>query len=150
MSGLLQSKGADIFRMKGVLSIAHAETKFVYQGVHMIFNGDFTEAWTAEETRESKLVFIGKNLKPDELKAEFMACVSTAEQQEKKLKSLRFAIGDAVKCNTGSGWQAGKIVKHMYRDEHMPPGMVAPYQVQLDGGDLIYAPADEDELIWKA
>jgi len=150
MSGLLQSKGADIFRMKGVLSIAHAETKFVYQGVHMIFNGDFTEAWSPEETRESKLVFIGKNLKPDELKAEFMACVSTPEQQEKKLKSLRFAVGDAVKCNTGNGWQAGKVVKLLYRDEHMPPGMVAPYQVQLDGGDLIYAPADEDELIRKA
>merc|ERR1712060_99951 len=36
---LLQNKGADIFRMKGVLSIAGHDSKFVYQAVHMIFNG---------------------------------------------------------------------------------------------------------------
>ena len=38
----------------------------------------------------------------------------------------------------------------MYRDEYMPPGMVAPYQVQIDGGNLIYAPADTDDLVRKA
>jgi len=38
----------------------------------------------------------------------------------------------------------------MYRDDGMPPGMVAPYQVKLDSGDLIYAPEDSDELIRKA
>jgi hypothetical protein len=38
----------------------------------------------------------------------------------------------------------------MYRDEYMPPGMVAPYQVKLDNGGLIYAPQDSDELIRKA
>ena len=31
VSETLQQKGADIFRMKGVLSIAHSEEKFVYQ-----------------------------------------------------------------------------------------------------------------------
>merc|ERR1712129_457880 len=54
---ILQSKGADIYRMKGVLSIADTEQKFVYQAVHMIFNGDFDESWTEGETRQSKLVF---------------------------------------------------------------------------------------------
>ena len=39
----------------------------------------------------------------------------------------------------------------MYRDSSMPPGMVAPYQVKLlDGGDLIYVPADEDAVCKKA
>merc|ERR1711908_164678 len=37
---ILQKKGADIYRMKGVLSISHSEQKFVYQAVHMIFNGN--------------------------------------------------------------------------------------------------------------
>ena len=32
------------------------------QGVHMIFDGDFTELWSPDETRESRFCFIGKNL----------------------------------------------------------------------------------------
>mmetsp|Transcript_48555 Transcript_48555/g.96801 ORF Transcript_48555/g.96801 Transcript_48555/m.96801 type:complete len:412 (-) Transcript_48555:554-1789(-) len=151
VSKTLQTKGTDIFRMKGVLCIANADQKFVYQAVHMIFNGNFEDKWAEGEDRASKLVFIGKNLDHAELKAGFLACVLTPELKEKKLKSLRFAIGDAVQCNTGGGtWSKGKVVKLMYRDEYMPPGMVAPYQVQIDGGDLIYAPSDEDEVIKKA
>ena len=38
----------------------------------------------------------------------------------------------------------------MYRDEFMPPGMIAPYQVKLADGGLIYAPEDQDQLIRKA
>ena len=44
----------------------------------------------------------------------------------------------------------GTVVQHMYRDEYMPPGMVAPYQVKLDDGNLIYAPADDNEVIKAA
>ena len=36
---LLNTRGEDIFRMKGVLAIAHAEKRFVYHAVHMTFNG---------------------------------------------------------------------------------------------------------------
>jgi len=151
VSNVLQTKGTDIFRMKGVLSIANAEQKFVYQAVHMIFNGNFEDKWTSEEKKESKLVFIGKNLDHDELKKGFSACLVTPEVLEKKLKALRFGMGDAVQCNTGAGtWSTGKVVKLMYRDDFMPPGIVAPYQIQLASGDLIYAPSDEDEVIRKA
>ena len=146
---ILQEKGADIYRMKGVLSIANADQKFVYQAVHMIFNGDFTEAWLPGEERTSKLVFIGKNLDHDALKAAFAACLITAEMKEKKLKSLRFAIGDKVQCKTGAGWSKGTVVQLMWRGPGMPPGMVAPYQVELESGDLIYAPHDDDQLIRK-
>jgi len=59
-------------------------------------------------------------------------------------------MGDKVKCNTGEGWKVGEVVALMYRDDYMPPGVVAPYQVKLDDGNCIYAPADEDELIRKA
>ena len=50
---------------------------------------------------------------------------------EVKIKTLRFAIGERVKCNTHSGWKKGKVVAHQYRDEYMDPGVVAPYQVTL-------------------
>merc|ERR1712118_500037 len=136
--------------MKGVLAIANANKKFVYQAVHMIFNGNFEDAWADDEVRSSKLVFIGKNLDHEALKKAFHACLYTAEAREKKLKSLRFGVGDKIKCNTGSGWQVGEIVALMYREDTMPPGMVAPYQVQLATGDMIYVPADEDELCQKA
>ena len=92
----------------------------------------------------------GKNLDHEALKKAFAACEVTPELLEKKRKMLRFGVGDKVKCNTGNGWQAGEVVALMYRDEYMPPGMTAPYQVQIDGGSLIYAPADTDELIRKA
>ena len=59
-------------------------------------------------------------------------------------------MGDKVACNTGDGWASGKVIKLMYREEGMPPGMIAPYQVQLDGGDLIYAPADIDDVVRAA
>jgi len=150
VSQILQTKGTDIYRMKGVLAIANAEQKFVYQAVHMIFNGNFDEAWQPGEKRESKLVFIGKNLDHAELKAAFAACAESAELRDKKLKSLRFAVGAQVECNTGSGWQKGEVVALMYREDGMPPGMVAPYQVKLTNGGLIFAPEDTEELIRKA
>jgi G3E family GTPase len=147
---ILQTKGTDIFRMKGVLAIANAEQKFVYQAVHMIFNGNFEEVWAPDEKRESKLVFIGKNLDHAALKAAFAACAFSDDMKMKKIKSLRFTMGQQVECNTGQGWQKGEIVQMMYRDDGMPPGMVAPYQVKLADGGLIYAPHDTDELIRKA
>ena len=100
---------------------------------------------------QSKLVFIGKNLDHAALKEGFAACIVTPEVLEKKKKTLRFAMGDTVECKTGEGWSKGEIVALMYRDEYMPPGMVAPYQVKLaSNGSLIYAPADSNDLIRKA
>lgn len=61
-SELLQAQGSDIFRMKGVLAIAHAPQRYVYHAVHMTFDSYFDEEWSEGEARESKLVFIGKNL----------------------------------------------------------------------------------------
>jgi len=147
---LLQNKGTDIYRMKGVLAIAESDKKFVYQAVHMIFDGNFDEEWAPDEERNSKLVFIGKNLDKDELKAKFEACRFDTDTREKKMKNLRFGIGEVVECRTGDGWQKGKVIKLLYRDQGMPPGMVAPYQVLLEDGKLIFAPEDRDELVRKA
>mmetsp|Transcript_2470 Transcript_2470/g.7374 ORF Transcript_2470/g.7374 Transcript_2470/m.7374 type:complete len:212 (+) Transcript_2470:2-637(+) len=157
IGGMLKTQGADIYRMKGVLHIAHAEQRFVYHAVHMIFNGDFTEPWEEDEPRESKLVFIGKNLDAAELKARFEACLATPANLEKKLQALRFHVGDRVMCHLAgdpdadaNGYVKGTITQLMWRSEDMDPGMVAPYQITMDSGDIISAPADSDDLVKRA
>ncbi|KAF8062708.1 hypothetical protein HT031_004037 [Scenedesmus sp. PABB004] len=79
LSGLLQERGADIFRSKGVLSIEGSPHKHVFQGVHMLlqFSSSAEGAgrpWREGEPRYCKLVFIGKNLDRAELNAAFDAC----------------------------------------------------------------------------
>ena len=83
ISDVLQNKGADIYRMKGVLSIAGAPEKFVYQAVHMIFDGEFEGAWAPGEARTNKLVFIGKNLDHAGLKQGFADCLENGANAEK-------------------------------------------------------------------
>merc|ERR1712146_606896 len=78
---ILKTLGNDIYRMKGVLSIAGSAEKFVYQGVHMIFDGEFQSAWAAGERRCSTLVFIGKNLDKAALEKSFRECLVTPENQ---------------------------------------------------------------------
>ena len=64
--------------MKGVLAIREAPAKFVYQGVHMMFKGEFTEPWKEGEERANRLIFIGKNLDRAELTKGFEACMEPA------------------------------------------------------------------------
>jgi G3E family GTPase len=72
---LLQAKGKDIYRMKGVLSLKDTPTKFVFQAVHMQMNGEMLGPWGPNEKRMSKLVFIGKDLNKQELSDALDACV---------------------------------------------------------------------------
>ena len=144
---LLVNRGTDLYRMKGVLNVAKSDERFMFQAVHMIFNGNFDEPWQADEPRESRFVFIGKNLDHDELKRGFEKCVLTPDLEQRKLASLRFDIGDPVECNTSDGWVAGVVAGRMYRDDFMPPGMVAPYQIELHNGTMIWAPEDDDDFI---
>ena len=44
ISGILQEMGANLFRYKGVLSVAGMDEKFVFQGVGMLFSGGFINA----------------------------------------------------------------------------------------------------------
>lgn len=74
MSELLQAQGPDIFRMKGILNVAGEDERFVFQGVHMIFDGRSDRPWRRDETRQSELVFIGRNLDAAKLRAGLQAC----------------------------------------------------------------------------
>jgi len=71
---LLSTKGTDIFRMKGVLNVAGSDHRYVFQGVHMLFDGQPDRAWRADEMRMNRLVFIGRNLDRAELTSRFTAC----------------------------------------------------------------------------
>ena len=73
---LLQTTGTDIFRMKGVLSIKGDDKRFVFQGVHMLFEGKPDRPWKPGETRSNKLIFIGRNLNREELTQGFQSCLA--------------------------------------------------------------------------
>jgi G3E family GTPase len=76
MSTILRTKGVDIFRMKGILNLKGAAERFVFQGVHMLFDGKPDRAWKPAETRRSQLIFIGRNLDRGELNAGFKDCIA--------------------------------------------------------------------------
>ena len=64
---------------------------------------------------------------------------------------FRFPVGARVECSVGEGdRRAGAIIKHYYREAAWPTDRWAPYQVELDDGMLIFAPADIDECIRAA
>jgi G3E family GTPase len=75
MGELLQTKGNDIFRMKGVLSIKGNPNRFVFQGVHMLLDARPDREW-GDGPRHNKLIFIGRNLDRDELTERFRSCLA--------------------------------------------------------------------------
>ncbi len=62
LSLLIQTYGVDMLRYKGVLNIEGQDNRMIFQGVHMLMGGSPGKAWLPGETRESKMVFIGRNL----------------------------------------------------------------------------------------
>jgi len=71
---LLQTRGQDILRSKGILDMAGETERYVIQGVHMLMDGNFLGPWPAGKPRGSRLVFIGRNLDGMALKEGFEAC----------------------------------------------------------------------------
>ncbi|QVL30372.1 GTP-binding protein [Telmatocola sphagniphila] len=76
VSELLATKGPDIFRMKGILSIKNDPQRFVFQGVHMLFDGKPGRDWAEKEERTNRIVFIGRNLNRAELEGGFRSCLA--------------------------------------------------------------------------
>ena len=71
---LLGERGVDIFRMKGFISLAGESRRFVFQGVHMLFDGQPEREW-GDAPRHNQLVFIGRNLDEQSMRQEFEACL---------------------------------------------------------------------------
>lgn len=128
---LQMNHGKDLFRYKGILAIKGVLDKFIFQGVHMLLNGQFDPRfkWKPKELRECRLVFIGRNLDREFLEKGVMNC---------KVADLRFKIGDNVEANC-DGWTKGRVIALW--DEGNP------YRVRLDDGEECWAPVDEDTFI---
>jgi len=71
---ITQAFGPDILRLKGIIALKGDPERYVVQGVHMIIEGNHQRAWREGEKRESRLVFIGRKLEADLIKAGFAAC----------------------------------------------------------------------------
>ena len=71
---LLRERGVDIFRMKGFISVAGESERFVFQGVHMLFDGQPDRPW-GDSPRRNQLIFIGRNLDEQSMRQGFEACL---------------------------------------------------------------------------
>jgi G3E family GTPase len=76
LGNLLMTKGPDIFRMKGIIAVQGEADRFVFQGVHMLFDGRPDRPW-GNTPRSSQLVFIGRHLDRQELHDGLAACLAS-------------------------------------------------------------------------
>jgi G3E family GTPase len=73
---LVAKDGPAILRSKGILSFKDDPQRFVFQGVHMILDGDHQRDWKDDEKRESRIVFIGRDLPEEKIRNGFASCVA--------------------------------------------------------------------------
>jgi G3E family GTPase len=73
---LVAKDGPSILRCKGILSFKDDPERFVFQGVHMILDGDHQRPWKPDEVRDSRIVFIGRNLPEDKIRQGFESCIA--------------------------------------------------------------------------
>jgi G3E family GTPase len=76
VQNLVATEGQNILRCKGILSFKDDPERFVFQGVHMILDGDHQRPWRDDEKRENRIVFIGRNLPEDKIRQGFEACAA--------------------------------------------------------------------------
>jgi G3E family GTPase len=76
VQNLVQTEGPSILRCKGILSFKNDDDRFVFQGVHMILDGDHQRPWKKGEKRDSRIVFIGRNLREETIRKGFESCIA--------------------------------------------------------------------------
>jgi G3E family GTPase len=76
VQNLVQTEGPNILRCKGILSFKNDDQRFVFQGVHMILDGDHQRPWEKDEQRLSRIVFIGRNLPEETIRKGFESCIA--------------------------------------------------------------------------
>ena len=136
IGSLMQNKAEDLFRYKGVLAVKGMDEKFVFQGVHMLFGGNFTEnigLWKDGEIRECRFVFIGRDLDHQALQDGLMDCMA---------EDLRFNVGDTIYANIGlSEFTEGKVLKCWDQGN--------PYRVEIQNEDKsnVWVPIDNDDFV---
>jgi G3E family GTPase len=73
---LVQKDGASILRSKGILAFKDDDDRYVFQGVHMMLEGDHQRKWKDGEKRESRVVFIGRELPEQAIREGFESCIA--------------------------------------------------------------------------
>jgi len=76
LQALVARDGARILRSKGILAFKDDDDRYVFQGVHMMLEGDHQRAWKDGESRESRVVFIGCDLPEQEIRDGFEKCIA--------------------------------------------------------------------------
>jgi G3E family GTPase len=76
IQNLVAQEGQNILRSKGILSFKDDPKRFAFQGVHMMLDGDHQREWRDSEKRESRLVFIGRELPESMIRKGFEECVA--------------------------------------------------------------------------
>ena len=71
---LVVEQGQDLLRAKGIVSLAGADRRFVFNGVHMMMDTELTQPWAEGQPRDSRLVFIGRNLDRDDMLSGLRLC----------------------------------------------------------------------------
>ena len=71
---LLQEKGQDILRSKGILNFEGRDDRYVFQGVHMLMDASPMGPLPTGKDRSSRIVFIGRNLENMNLQEGFEGC----------------------------------------------------------------------------
>jgi G3E family GTPase len=77
MMSLLRTRGQDILRTKGIVDMKGSASRYIFQAVHMLCESATGKRWKPDESRESKLVLIGRDLDLEVLRKSFSACVAT-------------------------------------------------------------------------
>jgi G3E family GTPase len=77
LQNLVASEGQKILRSKGILAFHDDDDRYVFQGVHMMLEGDHQRKWKDDEPRESRLVFIGRELPEQAIREGFAGCLVT-------------------------------------------------------------------------
>ena len=136
IGNLMQTKAEDLFRYKGVLAVKGMEQKFVFQGVHMLFSGNFSTEiapWKEGEERDCRFVFIGRDLDHEALQEGLMNC---------KAEKLRFNVGDNVLANIGE-FTEGRILKCWDQGN--------PYRVEIQNEEKtnVWVPIDNDSYVME-
>ena len=75
LQNLVATEGQKILRSKGILSFTDDDDRYVFQGVHMMLEGDHQRKWKDDEPRESRLIFIGRELPEKAIRDGFESCL---------------------------------------------------------------------------
>ena len=77
LQNLVAQEGQKILRSKGILAFSDDDDRYVFQGVHMMLEGDHQRPWKDGEPRQSRLVFIGRELPETLIREGFERCIVT-------------------------------------------------------------------------